>query len=76
MSINYNSIGKNPKRSVFFQKMAKLQPDILFAIDTRLDPSLDNEIKEEWGVKHFFHHSQAIAGGWQFLLKKNSQFQY
>ena len=49
-----NSIGKNPKRAVFFQKMAKLQPDILFAIDTRLDPILDNEIREEWGGKAYF----------------------
>ena len=70
-SINYNSIGRNPKRRVFFEKMTRYSPDILFVIDTRLDPALEDIVKAEWGAKCYFSSFASNARGIAMFIKKN-----
>ena len=70
MSFNANSVGKNPKRQKVLGFLKKKNPDFLILLDTRICPSIENTIREEWGSKCFFSSLNSQSRGVAVFLKK------
>ena len=72
MSFNANSVGKNPKRQKVLSSLRKKNPDFLVLLDTRICPSIENTVREEWGGKCFFISLNSQSRGVAIFLKKGT----
>ena len=72
VGFNANSIGRNPKRGKVFHCLKKKNPDFLFIFDTRIDKSLENSIREEWGGQCVFNSYSSQSRGVALFLKKGN----
>ncbi|HBI39496.1 MAG TPA: hypothetical protein DDY16_00910, partial [Tenacibaculum sp.] len=70
--LNVTSIGRQPKRSQVFEFLKKTDADIFVLSDTRIDKSIENVIKSEWGGEALFSSFSSQARGVAVLFKKNT----
>jgi len=70
LSFNANSIGKNPKRNQVLAFLKKKNPDFLVILDTRICPTIEDVIREEWGGNCFFSSFSSQSRGVAIFLKK------
>ena len=69
LEFNANSIGTNPKRSKVLNYMRKKNPDFLIVTDSRICPTIENIIREEWGGTCIFNSFSSQSRGVAILLK-------
>ena len=72
LEFNANSLGTNPKRSKVLNFMRKKNPDFLIVTDSRICPTIENVVREEWGGKCIFNSFSSQARGVAILLKKGN----
>ena len=70
ISFNCNSIGRQPKRRQVFGFLRKYDPDILILCDTRIDPKIENTVREEWGGPAYFSSLDSHSRGVAILFRK------
>ena len=70
ISLNCNSIGKNPKRRQVFHFLQKKNPDLLITIDTRFSKEIENCVKTEWGGQVYFSSYDSQSRGVAIFVKK------
>ena len=69
-SFNCNSIGKFNKRNQLFSFLKKKDANILILVDTRIDPSIENTVKSEWGAQCFFSSLSSQQRGVAIFFQK------
>ena len=69
-SINARSIGSQVKRDRFFNYLKKRNTDIFGIADKRIDPKIEQKVKEDWGGPSFFSSFSSQARGVEILTKK------
>ena len=72
LGFNANSIGKNPKRRKVLHFLSKKNPDFTFIFDTRICPSIEKVITEEWGGECLFSSLNSQSRGVALFIKKNT----
>ena len=72
LSLNANSIGKNPKRQKVFNHIKKRNPDFILVCDTRICQSIESMVRDEWGGQCVFNSFSSQARGVAIFLKKNN----
>ena len=72
MSFNANSIGKNPKRRQVLHFLSKKNPDFIFVIDTRICPTIENVINEEWEGDCIFSSLNSQSRGIALFIKRGT----
>ena len=72
ISLNANSIGKNPKRRQVFHFLRKKNPDFLIIVDTRISKDIENLVKAEWGGYANFSSFDSQSRGVAIFIKKRT----
>ncbi len=70
-SFNCNSLGDSKKRSKVLQYFKKKNYDLTVLVDTRISPSSENLIRNEWDGQIIFNSYKSNARGILILIKKN-----
>ena len=70
-SFNVNGIGSFKKRNEIFKFLERKGGNIQVLLDTRFSPTLQNQIKAEWGSPVYFSSYSSQARGVAIFFKKN-----
>ena len=71
VAFNARSIGKNPKRANVLEFLKQKDPDILVISETKIDKTVETEIRTEWDGEVFFSSLSGQARGVAIFKKKN-----
>ena len=71
VSVNANSIGKNPKRRQVLHFLKKKSPDLLFIVYTRIAKNIENIVKEEWNGEVVFSSFDSQSRGVALFIRKD-----
>ena len=72
ISVNANSIGRNPKRQKVLHHLKKRNPDFILVCDTRICKSIESVVRDEWEGRCIFNSFSSQARGVAIFLKKGN----
>ena len=72
LCFNANSLGTNPKRAKVLKYMSKINADFIIVTDSRICPTIEHIVKQEWEGSSIFNSFSSQSRGIAIFMKKGN----